>query len=245
MDPKIKKFFEKHSIALSDIKYIIREDGKTAVYRTNGYMVSTYHTVKDFKENLPTAEFLCPNKGILLAAAQIVDVSDGAYTMSDGRSFKYRVHNSQFHDMRLLTLGRRLEQAKSDTPDFSVLDHMPLPACAMTRLPGEKGRMGSFVFCYCNGQMLSCEGLTKEEILDQEVQKVFPRVNDGALVAYADVALNGTARIVEEYDPQRGLRMKVYSYQPIPGYCVCVMTQREPIEIAAAEDMETKVSIIV
>lgn len=251
MDTKIRKFFEKYSISIRNIKYIIREDGKTAIYLSDGRVVSTYHTVKDFKESLPTDQFLYPNKGVLLAADQIVDVGNGAYTMSDGRSFKYRVHNSQLHDMRLLDLGRRIEHMQPSIEEqtltslhFSILDKMPLPVCVIERTTSDPSDFGRFVFRYCNDALLEFEGMTREEIVGKSLKDTFPHANPGTVIAYVDVALNGTVRLIEDVNPQKMTLVKLYCYQPAPDYCACVMVKYAPITEEELAHFHSKVSVL-
>ena len=43
------------------------------------------------------------------------------------------------------------------------------------------------------------------------------------LVAYADVALNGTKRILYDYSPEIDKYLTIWCYQPEPGYCACVL----------------------
>lgn len=230
MDPKITKFFAKHSISLRDIKYILREDNKTTIHLVDGSTIPTYHTVKDFVKALPTDQFFHPNKGILIAGAQIVDVRDGAYLMADGRSFKYRVHNSQLHDMRLLSLGRRMEHIHTrdhpmELPDiyFSILDNLPLPTCIIERISEDNDSLGHFIYRYCNKKLLEFENITREQMVGKRLGELFSYTGTNRLVAYADVALNGTDRIIEVQDPSRHLTVKLCCYQPYPNYCACVM----------------------
>lgn len=246
MNPKIKKFFDKHDIQKEDIKYIIREDGKTAIHLDSGRVITTYRTIKDFQESLPTEDFFCPNKGVLVAGAYIVDVSNGAYTMNDGRSFKYRVHNSQLHDIRLLTLGRNMEHIRNEiqSPHFSVLDKMPLGVCILQRVGSEPGSLGSFLCRYCNEELLRFEGWESEDAVGHDVQEFFPDLDINALIAFADVALNGTARIVKFCDTKRNILAKLYCYQPIPDHCACIMTDYNELNATEKEHPYCKVTLI-
>lgn len=236
MLPKIEKFFSKHGIRISDIKYILRENNKTCIYTNDGRILHTYHTIKEFRESLPVDQFYYPNKGILVAADQIVDIHDGAYTTADGRTFKYRVHNSQMHDLRLLDLGRRIEHLhaadsiqKLSGEHFYILENMPLPTCVIQRVADDRAAVGRFLFRYCNRAFLEFESLSKTAVLKKTITEVFPHANPGALVSYADVALNGTCRTVEDTNPENSRRVKLHCYQPAPGYCVCIMISHEAV----------------
>ncbi len=43
------------------------------------------------------------------------------------------------------------------------------------------------------------------------------------LVTYADVALNGTKRIIHDYSPEINKNLTIHCFQPSPGYCACVL----------------------
>jgi len=252
MQQKIDKFLEKHNISAEDIKYIVREDGKTAVYTIDGRIISTYHTIKDFREILPIEQFLYPNKGIIAAASQIVSVNNGAYEMADGRVFKYRVHNNPIHDNRLLMLGRRLEHMRSISEAqqtetlasrFSVLDKLPMAVCVLEVVMDENGFDTSFIFRYCNQYLLELEHLTADQVLNHAYQDVFVLAENRWLVTYADVALNGTVRIIEEFDPRRNMDVRIFCYSPLPNYCVCAMTPLDLSSIPRSPEMFTARSI--
>ena len=220
-------------IRREDIKYIVREDGKTVVYTIEGEALHTYHTIKDFKEHLPLEQFLYPNKGIIAAASQIVDVSNGFYKMSDGRTFKYRMHNSLLHDNRLLMIGRKLERVQSVadalSPEtihssFSILDNMPLGVCVIEYIPDEYGFGAEFIIRYCNQQLSQFDWTPKENIIGRSFTEVFSGSSPKWLIACADVALNGTKRYLQGYSPEHKHHVKIYCYQPLPGFCACILT---------------------
>lgn len=238
MLPKIERFLHKHRISTEDIKYIIRENGNTVVYTLDDRAVETYLPVKDFRESLPVEKFLHPNKGIMAAASQIVDVADGQYLMADGRTFKYRVHNSQMHDSRLLMLGRQFEQvhaapeqeAQQTFEDkFSVFDNMPIPAYVVELQMKEDAFGADFIFRYCNQAMRDVEKKSKEQVLGKPFFDVIPSADPKRLVVYMDVALNGTQRTITEYDTGKQAMITVSCFQPMPGYCVCMLMKVDPV----------------
>lgn len=235
MNSKIEKFFSKHNITPQDIKYIIREEGRTAIYIIGGKVVHTYNTIKEIRENLPADEFLYPNKGVVLAASQVVDVSDGEYRMADGRSFRYRIHNSVKHDSRLLMLGRRLEhiQAVADAQSanalrakYSILDNMPLPACVIEVVIADSSM--EFVIRYMNRKMEEVQGLLANEAIGRPFSDFFHQSSHMKWFAIiADVALNNNTRSVIEHSSSNDHDIKIYCYQPMEGYCVAVMLEPE------------------
>ena len=237
MLPKIERFLKKHSIVPEDIKYILRENGSTVVYTIDDRTVETYLPMKDFKESLSAEQFLHPNKGIIAAASQIIDVADGHYKMADGRMFKYRVHNSARHDSRLLALGRRFEQATAEseieeldafTAQFSIMDKMPFPAYVVELLMREEGFSADFVFRYCNQAMLDLEQMTREQIIGNTFPNVLKHADPKRLVVYMDVALNDTSRVIREFDSHKNAMLEITCFQPMPGYCACMLTNITP-----------------
>lgn len=67
-----------------------------------------------------------------------------------------------------------------------------------------------FIFRYCNAQMAVVEGVSIEEMLNRSFYKVFSNGDKKWLVAYADVALNGTKHTHHDYSPEinKNLREK-------------------------------------
>lgn len=245
MNPKIERFLKKHSIDPENIKYIIRENGNTVIYTLDDRTVETYLPVKDFRESLPVERFLHPNKGIMAAASQIIDVVDGHYLMADGRTFKYRVHNSQMHDSRLLMLGRQFEQVLTAPEEyeedheskFFVFDHMPIPTYVVQLQMKEDVFNAEFIFRYCNQAMREAEGKSNEEVIGKSFLEVLPHVDPKRLVAYMDVAMNATQRTITEYDSRRHAMITVTCFQPMPAFCVCMLMDVKPIEVHNVEPL--------
>lgn len=239
MTPKIERFFSKHHIVPDEIKYILRENSNTVIYTLDDRIIETYIPVKDFREALPVEKFLHPNKGIMANASQIVDVADGHYLMADGRRFKYRVHNSQIHDNRLLMLGRQFEHIhtaaeKSATNDFmdkfSVFDHMPIPTYVVELQMKDESFSAEFIFRYCNQAMMDVEQKAREQVLGKDFFEIFPSADAKRLVVYMDVALNGTQRTITHYEPAKHAMTTVSIFQPMPGYAACMLIKEEPVD---------------
>ena len=239
MTSKIQRFLNRNEIEIDNIKYIIRENGSTVIYTVDDRIIDTYLPLKDFREALPSERFLHPNKGIIANTAQVVDVSDGCYLMADGRSFKYRVHNSRKHDSRLLMLGRQFEhiqQAEEEEKHdhvfekFTVFDNMPTPLYVVELRMKETEFGADFIFRYGNKAMLELEGKELDQILGHEFYEVIPTANPKRLVVYMDVALNGSSRTLREYDQGKQAILTASAFQPMPGYCACMLMKMEPVD---------------
>lgn len=58
MDNKVNRFFKINNINTDDIKYVIHENKKTAVFLIEGKSIETWIPMKDIYENLPKNDFL-------------------------------------------------------------------------------------------------------------------------------------------------------------------------------------------
>ena len=97
MDSKILKYFKKNHIQIEDIKYLTRVDGKTCIHTMDNQTFLTYITIKDFFESLELHDFICVNKGIVVAKNQINYIADGIYHMLDGAEFQGRKRTAATH----------------------------------------------------------------------------------------------------------------------------------------------------
>lgn len=80
-----------------------------------------------------------------------------------------------------------------------------------------------FVFRYCNRAMEPVEGLTVEQMVDRSFYEVFPKGDRKWIVPYADVAMNGTTRILNDYSSEVQKNLRISCFQPEPGYCACMI----------------------
>ena len=230
MDKKIQRFFAKYQIPENEIKYIIREDGKTRIYLDDGRIVETYIPLKTILTELPPDHFLNINKGIALSVRKIASIHDDVYTMEDGRQFKGRA--------RMPHLYRYEQERRFNTPSvtdsvndmslmsaFSVLDNMPIPFCVAELVFDQKGNSIDFKFCYVNEAMADMEGLSKEQLLSQSFYSIFRHGDRKWLVAYADIALNGGSRVFKDYSSEINKMLTIYCFQPAEGYSACAFME--------------------
>lgn len=222
----LNTYFQKHDLCAENILYIYRKDRKTVIQRTDGEEFALFIPVHSILSALPESEFLSISKGIVVCRSHIVDISkDGVYTMSDGRTFQGRKRGLSSH-RRLRTeieLVGTKPQPLSMLEKCSLLDDMPLAYCIIELVFNAEGHGVDFIFRYCNAEMAVMEGVPVEEMLNRSFYEVFRNGDKKWLVAYADVALNGTKRILHDYSPEIDKYLTIHCYQPEPGYCACVL----------------------
>ena len=222
----LNTYFQKHDLCAENILYIYRKDRKTVIQRTDGEEFALFIPVHSILSALPESEFLSISKGIVVCRSHIVDISkDGVYTMSDGRTFQGRKRGLSSH-RRLRTeigLAGTKPHPLSILEKCSLLDDMPLAYCIIELVFNAEGHGVDFIFRYCNAEMAVMEGVPVEEMLNRSFYEVFRNGDKKWLVAYADVALNGTKRILHDYSPEIDKYLTIHCYQPEPGYCACVL----------------------
>ena len=222
----LNTYFQKHGLCAENILYIHRKDRKTVIQRTDGEEFALFIPVHSILSALPESEFLSISKGIVVCRSHIVDISkDGVYTMSDGRTFQGRKRGLSSH-RRLRTeigLAGTKSQPLSMLEKCSLLDDMPLAFCVIELVFNAEGHGVDFIFRYCNAEMANVEGVPVEEMLNRSFYEVFRNGDKKWLVAYADVALNGTKHTLHDYSPEIDKYLTIHCYQPEPGYCACVL----------------------
>lgn len=222
----LNTYFQKHGLCAENILYIHRKDRKTVIQRTDGEAFALFIPVHSILSALPESEFLSISKGIVVCRSHIVDISkDGVYTMSDGRTFQGRKRGLSSH-RRLRTeigLAGTKPQPLSMLEKCSLLDDMPLAFCVIELVFNAEGHGVDFIFRYCNAEMANVEGVPVEEMLNRSFYEVFRNGDKKWLVAYADVALNGTKHTLHDYSPEIDKYLTIHCYQPEPGYCACVL----------------------
>ena len=228
---ELNAWFQKHGLCAENILYIYRKDRKTVIRRTDGEEFALFVPVHSVLSALPESEFLNISKGTVVCRSQIVNISnDGVYTMSDGRTFQGRKRGMSSHRRLSAEIGLAAEakpRSLKMLEKCSLLDDMPLAFCVIELTFNEEGRGVDFVFRYCNAEMANVEGVPVEEMLNRSFYEVFRNGDKKWLVAYADVALNGTKHTLRDYSPEIGKYLTIHCYQPEPGYCACVLQVTE------------------
>ncbi len=222
----LNTYFKKHGLCAENILYIYRKDRKTVIQRSDGEEFALFIPVQSVLSALPESEFLSISKGTVVCRSHIVNISDdGIYTMSDGRTFQGRKRDMSSH-RRLRTeigLAKTKPHPLSMLEKCSLLDDMPLAFCVIELVFNQDGHGIDFIFRYCNAEMANVEGVPVEEMLDRSFYEIFRNGDKKWLVAYADVALNGTKHTLHDYSPEINKYLTIHCYQPEPGYCACVL----------------------
>ena len=223
-------FLSRNDIYAANIKYIIREDGRTNIHLVDDRVISCFHTLKALCAALPEDEFCIINKGILVARNHIVKIEKNEYTMLDGRVFAGRKRGLKAHQKLNDSLNRNINLPVAGADDishaFSILNDMPVAFCVIQLLFDEKGQGIDFIFRYCNKAMETLEGKTLSEMMDQSFYEIFPNADPKWLVAYANVALNGTTCSLNDYSPEVNKTLTIHCFQPMEGFCACLLEEK-------------------
>ena len=232
MNYNVPRYFERKKIKASDIMYLTRQNPHTIITLLNGESLTTTIPMKEIASHLPADDFLNVSKGITLRKDQIVHISDdGLYTMADGSIFQGRKRNVSQHKQIRQSLN--LPNTLQDDADHhlpldllekcSLLDEMPLAFCIIELVFDACGHGVDFIFRYCNDEMAVVEGVPVSEMLNHSFYEIFKNGDKKWLVTYADVALNGTRRVICDFSPEIGQHLTIHCYQTSPGYCACIL----------------------
>lgn len=240
MDIKINNFLRKKNISPSDIMYIIREGRNSCINLADTRIITTYLPIKAFTDYFNSDLFISINKGITLNASFISSIENGVYKMSNGVEFKGRTRSpaQQKHNIEKITQKAALTKNISDKIHelFSIMDNSPIAFAVIEVTFDDEGHGMDFIFRYCNKAMLELEDLSAEEILNKSFYEVFKDSNKKWMVSYADVALNGSKKIISYYLKKSNRKVLAYCYQPYERFCACSLIEVESI-INVAENL--------
>lgn len=215
------RFLHKNHVEHKNIKYIIREDGMTKIYLSDERIIETYHTIKSFRDVLPTDEFLNVGKGLLLSAAHIKDINHGIYSMVDGRQFHGRKRNFSEHTQnKALIRTKQIPQSLSNLPsDLFILDKLPIPFAILEVTELSERNFPEFFFRYCNPEFLKYHNCTLDEILDKSHLDFFGMSMPHLLASFADIAFNGGSRLIHNYREDNHRDSSMHCFQIQPNFC--------------------------
>ena len=230
MTPNMENYLRRHGIRWGDIKYILRENGKTVICLDDGRREETYNTVKSLMDVLPDGEFICVNKGIVLAKRKIANVNGFVYTMSDGSEYIGRAHQQGGHMANIpnvITLSSRdtIMSPEEIFENYKALDDMPVAFGILNIIFNEDGRGGDLVFRYCNKKLKEYSGY-EGPVEGKSFFEVHPNSDKRWLLPIADVAMNGIPRVVQSETvcgPGKATPLTVYCFQVAKNHCGCML----------------------
>lgn len=231
MEEKLAKFFLRKSIKIHDIKYVIRETKKTCIYLKNGTVVETFIPIKNFSQELIPYDFININKGIVVAKGQVDRIENGTYYLIDGKRFdgRKRTVGKHKHINDMIIASAESISNMDISKRFAVLDNMPVAFCVIELVFNDDNKGIDFIFRYCNKQMEVVEGKTIDQMVNHSFYRVFPKADKKWLVAYSKVAVNGESATFKDYSPEIGKDLLINCFQPIEGFCACLLTPVEHV----------------
>lgn len=218
--------YRKAQIPVDDIVHITVEGRKTKITRSDGSAVRTNKSLKDVYADLPDETFSNINRGIVVSKRYIKDEKDGIITMTDGTEFRRRVRSDR------APKPQKKKPVHPDAPHIQCpasalgqwLDQLPMPMLIMELVYGKAGSGMDFLVRYCNREMARLEGVTPQDIRDGSVS-VLPNIGSAKWMAvFADVALSGSSRVIEDALEGSERYMQLRCFQPQPGFCACILT---------------------
>ena len=204
---------------------MLRQNNKTCIYTTDERVIKTFITVKDLFKELRPYNYICINKGTVVAKEQIKYIENCTYHMLDGTCLEGRKRGAASH--KQLNKALRHEFSKITSTDvctrFSVLDNMPLAFCVIELIFNENGAGIDFVFRYCNKELLFLEKKMPEEVLGHSLYQVFPQNDKKLLAAYTDLAVNGKSYHLQTYSTRLQKQLILKCFQPVENFCACIL----------------------
>lgn len=220
----VQSDYRKVQVPVDDILYITIENRKTKITRLDGSTLCTNRSLKDIYAELPETQFSSINRGIVVSVRQIRQEVGGVVTMTDGTSFRRRVRSdrlpqrekvrAQALEDRILCPGDLMEQ---------WVGNMPLPMCVLEMVYRSRGRGVDFQLRYCNKALEGLEQVQLSEVRDKSIEQLKGVGNAKWLTIFADVAVNGSSRTLEDVWPD-GRFLRIHCYQPQQGFCALVLT---------------------
>lgn len=217
--------YRKAQIPIDDIAYITVDGRKTKITRSDGSFICTNRSLKDVYAMLPEELFTNINRGIVVSIRYVQNDRNGIVTMKDGTQFRRRVRSDRAPKR---PSPPRQSAAPVHTPCPTItlsqwLDAMPLPILTMELVYGPNGGV-DFLVRYCNEEMARLAEHSADDMLNQSVRQYNGVGNDKWMAIFADVAINGSNRVIEDVLDGSKRFFQLSCYQPQPGYCTCILT---------------------
>ena len=212
--------YRKTQVPIEDIAYITVEDRKTKITRRDGSVIRTNTSLKDVFAALPEDVFSDINRGIVISRNYVKGEKNGIITMTDGTVFRRRVRSDRptKGKPKKKTLPKEPIVCPADTLE-GWLGTMPIPACMM-ELVYEKSGV-AFHIRYMNESLAKLEGVDATQVRGRAASELRHIGSAKWMAIFADVAINGSTRVIE--DSISGKYYQIHCYPPQPGYCALML----------------------
>lgn len=223
----VQSDYRKVQVPVDDILYITIEGRKTKITKTDGSALRTNRSLKDVYADLPSNIFSSINRGIVVSKTYIKEEKSGIITMTDGVQFKRRVRSDRLRENPQVVAAGGQDEVWTPCPVEELdswLGNLPVPLCIMELVYRSRGGGAEFVVRYCNRAMEQLEHVRFGEVRDQPLTALKGLGNPKWLTVYADVAINGGVRTMEDLWDESGKFLRFQCYQPRSGCCALVLT---------------------
>ena len=221
----VQSDYRKVQVPVDEIMYITIDGRKTKITRADGSSVRTNRSLKEVYGDLPGDVFSSINRGIVISRVYVKSEKNGLLTMKDGAQFKRRVRADRKEKPKVVPAVPAEDHRSCPVEELNWwLGGLPMPVCILELVFKSRNGSASFVVRYCNPAMEQLENIRFSEVQDQSVATLQGIGRSKWLTVFADVAINGNARTVEDVWDGQGRFMRVQCYQPQPGCCALVLT---------------------
>lgn len=106
---------------------------------------------------------------------------------------------------------------------LQYLEGMPAAFCVVRVDLDKSGAPCDFVFTYVNEEHARLEGTTPNMLLYKSFYDFFPNGDKKWLKIYYETAYKGIRQQFTDYSPEIGRYLSISTYQPLYGYCGCIL----------------------
>ena len=223
----VQEDYHKVLVPVDDIMYITIDGRKTKITKKDGSAVRTNRSLKDVFGALPEEVFSSINRGIVVSKTYVKHEKNGLITMKDGAQFKRRVRSDRLQNRSKVVPAALEPEHRRDCPAEELdwwLGELPMPMCVLELVYQSRGGSASFVIRYCNRAMEALEQVAPKSVKDQPLNVLRGLGKAKWLTVFADVAINGSTRTMEEMWDDGETFVRVHCYQPQSGCCTVVLT---------------------
>jgi len=117
----------------------------------------------------------------------------------------------------------RKKREASEKRYANLLTNMPIAICSTEVLLDEAGKPYDFRYTYCNPAHEKLEGVQPGELLGKGFYEFFQNTDPKWLNYYYETAWLGIPHVIQNYSPEIGKDLLIYTFRTEPGHCDCVV----------------------